>query len=75
LSKWCSELSIEWNQVAYLGDDINDLECIRKVGFSACPVNAVNTVKTVVDVILSNKGGDGCVRNFIDNYLLDSPIS
>jgi YrbI family 3-deoxy-D-manno-octulosonate 8-phosphate phosphatase len=75
LSNWCSELAIDLNQVAYLGDDVNDLECIRKVGFSACPVNAVNAVKTEVDIILSNKGGDGCVRNFIDNYLIESPIS
>ena len=75
LSNWCSELAIDLNQVAYLGDDVNDLECIRKVGFSACPVNAVNAVKTEVDIILSNKGGDGCVRNFIDNYLIESSIS
>lgn len=75
LLNWCSELSIDLNQVAYLGDDVNDLECIRKVGFSASPVNAVNAVKTEVDIILSNKGGDGCVRNFIDNYLIESPIS
>ncbi len=75
LLNWCSELSINLNQVAYLGDDVNDLECIRKVGFSASPVNAVNAVKTEVDIILSNKGGDGCVRNFIDNYLIESPIS
>jgi len=74
LSNWCTELSIDLNQVAYLGDDVNDLDCIRKVGFSASPVNAVNAVKTEVDIILSHKGGDGCVRNFIDNYLLETPI-
>jgi 3-deoxy-D-manno-octulosonate 8-phosphate phosphatase KdsC-like HAD superfamily phosphatase len=34
----------------------------------------VNMVKTHVDIILSKKGGEGCVREFIDNYLLKSPV-
>jgi len=75
LSKWCSDLELDLKQVAYIGDDVNDLDCIRKVGFSACPVNAVNSVKTAVDVILSSRGGEACARNFIDNYLLDSPLA
>ena len=75
LEQWRAELGLEFNQIAYLGDDVNDLDCIRKVGFSACPSNALNTVKTEVDIILSLKGGDGCAREFIDNYLLESPIS
>jgi YrbI family 3-deoxy-D-manno-octulosonate 8-phosphate phosphatase len=75
LEQWRTELGLEFNQIAYLGDDVNDLDCIRKVGFSACPSNALNAVKTEVDIILSLKGGDGCAREFIDNYLLESPIS
>jgi YrbI family 3-deoxy-D-manno-octulosonate 8-phosphate phosphatase len=75
LNQWLTDLSLDFKQVAYLGDDVNDLDCIRKVGFSACPSNALNTVKTEVDIILSLKGGDGCAREFIDNYLLESPIS
>lgn len=75
LNQWLTDLSLDFKQVAYLGDDVNDLDCIRKVGFSACPSNALNAVKTEVDVILSLKGGDGCAREFIDNYILESPIS
>jgi YrbI family 3-deoxy-D-manno-octulosonate 8-phosphate phosphatase len=75
LSQWLTDLSLDFKQVAYLGDDVNDLGCIRKVGLSACPSNALNTVKTEVDIILSLKGGGGCAREFIDNYLLESPIS
>jgi YrbI family 3-deoxy-D-manno-octulosonate 8-phosphate phosphatase len=75
LNQWLTDLSLDFKQVAYLGDDVNDLDCIRKVGFSACPSNALNVVKTEVDVILSLKGGDGCAREFIDNYILESPIS
>ena len=75
LDHWRTDLELSFDQIAYLGDDINDLECIRKVGFTACPSNALNAIKTEVDVILSLKGGEGCARQFIDNYLLESPIS
>ncbi|MFM7662352.1 MAG: KdsC family phosphatase [Bacteroidota bacterium] len=75
LNKWLLELNLDYKEIAYLGDDVNDLECIREVGFSGCPINALDNVKTEVDVILSKKGGDGCVREFIDNYLLETPIS
>ncbi len=75
LQKYCEELNIQLENVAIIGDDINDLEIIKKVGFSACPVDAMDVVKTNVDVILSKKGGDGCVREFIDSYLLNEPLN
>ncbi len=71
LKKFCEELEIGLEQVALIGDDINDLEMIRAIGFSACPSDAVNAVKSEVDLILTAKGGQGCVREFVDNYLLD----
>jgi YrbI family 3-deoxy-D-manno-octulosonate 8-phosphate phosphatase len=74
LEKWCSELQIELSEVAIIGDDINDLEIMRKVGLAVCPANAVNQVKSQSHIILTKKGGDGCVREFIDTYLLKEPI-
>lgn len=75
LKSLCKELDLTLQQVAIVGDDINDLEIIRNVGFSACPSNAVMNVKSAVDVVLSRKGGEGCVREFIDAYLLKEPLS
>ena len=75
LANWIKELNIEYSQIAMIGDDINDLGIINKVGFSACPSNAVKLIKESCDVILNKKGGEGCVREFIDTYLLDQPIS
>lgn len=75
LKEWCEELRIELSEVAMIGDDINDLSIIREVGFSACPADAVQQVKEAVSVVLSRKGGDGCVRELIDTYLLPSPIT
>ena len=74
LESWMEEMQISLEEVAILGDDINDLGIMRLAGFSACPADAVEVVKKQVDVILSLKGGQGCVREFIDNYLLPAPL-
>lgn len=53
-------------EVAYMGDDINDLDCINFVGFSACPNDAVMKVRTHVNFISHFNGGHGAVREFCD---------
>ena len=45
LNKWLEELNLTIDQVAYIGDDINDADIMRKVGLSACPADAVNSIK------------------------------
>lgn len=69
LTNWCNNIGISLRQVCYIGDDRNDLEVLQAVGFSACPADAVNEVKAIVNVICSRVGGDACVRELIDNYL------
>jgi len=68
LSDWCSELGITPKESAFIGDDLNDLSLIRIVGFSGCPADACLEVKSVVNVVLTKKGGEGCVREWIDAY-------
>jgi YrbI family 3-deoxy-D-manno-octulosonate 8-phosphate phosphatase len=74
LKKWCTELNFSLDEIAMIGDDINDLEIMRLIGFKTCPKDAVEVVKKEVDLILSKKGGEGCVREFIDNYLELVPL-
>lgn len=74
LLDWCEKLDIKLSEVAIIGDDINDLAVMKAVGFSACPADAVLRVKETVDLVLHTKGGKGCVREFIDFYLLDEPV-
>ena len=69
LNSWLLELDINLENVAYIGDDLNDIDVIEKVGFSCCPNDAIESVKIACDYICSNKGGDGCVREFIDKIL------
>ncbi|MDR9437203.1 MAG: HAD hydrolase family protein [Thiohalophilus sp.] len=69
LKRYCVELEIDLGQVAYIGDDINDRDIIHAVGFSACPADAVGSIKKIVDVVLEKNGGYGCIREFIDEHL------
>lgn len=68
LTNWCKELKIDLHDVAYIGDDINDIEVLQAVGVSACPFDAVLKVKDIAHHILQNNGGNACVREFIDEY-------
>ena len=52
--------------LAYIGDDVNDLGAIKLSGLSACPSDAIDIVKESVDIVLKNKGGNGAFREFCD---------
>lgn len=69
LREVCQRLNIRLSQVAYIGDDLNDLPCMNICGIAACPADAIKEVKDTVGYVCSVKGGDGAVREFID-YLL-----
>jgi 3-deoxy-D-manno-octulosonate 8-phosphate phosphatase (KDO 8-P phosphatase) len=60
-------LSIE--EVMYMGDDVPDLELIKYVGVSCCPVDAARDILEVADYISPVKGGKGCVRDVIERIL------
>jgi YrbI family 3-deoxy-D-manno-octulosonate 8-phosphate phosphatase len=65
--KICLLESISLNNVAYVGDDINDLDLLSKVGIAACPANSLPSVKNTPGIIfLENAGGEGAVREFCE---------
>lgn len=68
LKTWCDELGIGLNEVAFIGDDINDLEVIENVGFSACPADATKPILNAVNVVLTRGGGEAAFREWIDEY-------
>ena len=73
----CEKLHVELSQVAYIGDDLNDLPCMKICGYSACPSDAMKQVKNNVSYVCETKGGDGAVREFIDHIIsnLDKDVS
>lgn len=56
-------------EIAYIGDDLIDIQILKKVGFSACPKDASKEVKKIVNYISSKKGGEGVFRE-IAEYIL-----
>jgi len=56
-------------EIAYIGDDLNDLECIEFCGVTACPADAVEEVRQKVSFVCQNDGGKGAVRDFIKKLI------
>lgn len=59
------------DEVAYIGDDYNDLECMRLCGYSACPADAEDDIKQQVDYVCETKAGEGAVREFVKKIIND----
>jgi YrbI family 3-deoxy-D-manno-octulosonate 8-phosphate phosphatase len=70
LENWLDEMEISLSEVAFIGDDVNDLSIMQVVGHTACPSDSVKEIKAIAKVILKSKGGEGAVREFIDEHLL-----
>ena len=70
LKKFCEENNLSMSNIAYIGDDLNDLECMSEVGFPACPANAEKEIRKVSKYVAKEKGGEGAVRE-ICNLMLE----
>jgi 3-deoxy-D-manno-octulosonate 8-phosphate phosphatase (KDO 8-P phosphatase) len=59
--------------VAYIGDDLNDLECMQLIkeegGLIGCPSDAINQIKAIASFQSSKTGGNGAVREFIEELI------
>lgn len=66
IQELCAKYDIPLANVAYLGDDINDLRVIDAVGFGCCVQDAVDKVKAKAKYITTCKGGDGAVREIAE---------
>lgn len=58
--------SLEYSEIVYVGDDINDIPILEKAGVSFCPNDAVDEVKDICDNVLSKKGGKGVIREIVE---------
>ncbi len=62
----CSQKNYTYENIAFIGDDINDIEILKHVGFSAAPADAIDEVKKIVDYVCAKKGGEGAYREVVD---------
>ena len=71
----CKALHIELKDVAYIGDDLNDVPLLRKVGWTGVPASAPEYVKSLATIKLSKNGGDGVFREFVEILLSEEVIN
>lgn len=53
-------------EIAYIGDDLNDLDCIRYCGCTACPADSAREVLVSANHVCKHNGGRGAIRDFIE---------
>ncbi len=70
LQKIIQEMGITLEEVAYMGDDINDIKVLENVGLSFTVPNGLESVKAAADTIVTRKGGEGAVRDAIEQIIL-----
>lgn len=65
----CEELHITLKDVAFIGDDLGDINLLKQVGFAGVPASAPDYVKVLGNVPLSKKGGEGVFREFVERII------
>lgn len=65
LVSYCREENIQLENVLYIGNDINDLEVMKIVGYPICPSDAYREIKEISKVILDASGGNGVAREIL----------
>lgn len=70
LESWLYEGGLGFENVAYIGDDVNDIDILKKCGLGATPSDGVAEAKAAANIVLRSKGGEGCIREFFDTYIL-----
>lgn len=69
VSKICKTFEVTSDEIAYIGDDVNDIELMKSIGLSACPQDAVNDTKKIANYTTKCSGGCGAFREFGDLIL------
>jgi len=69
ISEILKDMNLTWDNVAYMGDAENDLECIKAAFWSICPSDAVPIIKEHADVVCEARGGWGAVHEIVTYFL------
>jgi N-acylneuraminate cytidylyltransferase len=69
LKEYLDEKGIPASEVAFIGNDVNDVGCFEITGFAVTPADAEIEVKRRADLVLTRRGGYGAVREFCDLIL------
>jgi len=67
IDKYLKQKNLKWDDVWYIGNDVNDLAAIARAHFSLCPIDAVKKVKKSVNQVLKTKGGYGILEEIVSS--------
>lgn len=67
--KYLADHGLESKNVLYMGDDIPDYKIMKKVGVATCPADAAEEIKSISHYISHLKGGEGCVRDVLEQVM------
>ena len=70
----CKELGISLEEVAYIGDDLGDMELLKNVGISCAPNNSPDYVKEIVNFVTKKSGGEGAFREFVEAIIGENKL-
>ena len=71
LKQILGQQKLDFSNCAYIGDDLNDLDCMNLCAVKGCPKDAADEVKASCDFVSTKNGGDGAVREFIE-YIINN---
>lgn len=66
LRRYCRENNILLKDVVYVGNDLNDLQAMKRVGYPVCPSDACKEVRAICMIVLGAAGGSGVIRELLD---------
>lgn len=64
-----NKIQVNWDEVAYIGDDLNDILLLQQVGISGTPANSPKYIQKICNLKLIKKGGEGAFREFVETIL------
>lgn len=74
ISEIARKYRLNLNEIAYVGDDINDLMVLGSVGYGACPQDAIDEAKAVSSYVCNTKGGEGVIREVAQQIIKSRTI-
>ena len=65
IEQYLKQKNLTWNDIWYVGNDVNDLRAIKRADLSLCPADAVKKIRKTVDVVLKTSGGYGILEEIV----------
>lgn len=73
LAGWLAQNDLTWDEIAFVGNDINDVDCMKAARLSFCPADSHPSALTVADMVLPQDGGNGALRTMAELFLSSTP--